>query len=144
MGASLVYLESPNKEKHSKEGKNDKYTYGACEMQGWRLNMEDAIIINPDFEEDTALFGVFDGHGGMEASKVVEKQYERILKENEKYKAGDIKGGLYDSFKETDVYLGSQKGKEEMMKVADANPTKDSPLMNILAETNEKKESGEK
>jgi len=143
MGASLVYLETPNKEKHSKEGKDDKFTFGASEMQGWRLNMEDAIITNLDFEEDTALFGVFDGHGGMEASKVVEKQYERILKEEEKYIEGDIKGGLYDSFKKVDVYLGSQKGKEEMMAVADSNPNKDSQIMKILSENTDAKASGE-
>jgi len=38
MGASLVYLEEPDKEKHSQDGGDDELTYGACSMQGWRLN----------------------------------------------------------------------------------------------------------
>ena len=143
MGASLVYLESPKKEKHIREGKNSKYTYGASEMQGWRLNMEDAIITNLEFGEDEILFGVFDGHGGMEASQVVEKNYERILKENEKFKENDVKGGLYNSFKEIDVFLGSQKGKEEMIEVADKNPDRDIPLMKIISDSGDFKSNGE-
>jgi len=38
MGASLVYLEEPDKTKHSEVGKNDKLSYAAVSMQGWRLN----------------------------------------------------------------------------------------------------------
>ena len=73
MGASLVYLDKPNKDKNSFDDKNEKFSYGACEMQGWRLNMEDATITNLEFDSDAALFGVFDGHGGKEASSVVKK-----------------------------------------------------------------------
>jgi len=39
-------------------------------MQGWRLNMEDAHIANPEFmnNPEKAVFGVFDGHGGREVA----------------------------------------------------------------------------
>jgi len=39
-------------------------------MQGWRINMEDSHIANDRFseEDDRALFGVFDGHGGREVA----------------------------------------------------------------------------
>ena len=35
-------------------------------LQGWRKSMEDAHIAVLDLgnESDTAMFGVFDGHGG--------------------------------------------------------------------------------
>lgn len=73
MGASLVYLEEPDKTKHTEEGKSDLLSYAACSMQGWRLNQvsflfsfaqEDAHISNLEFDTDTILFAVFDGHGG--------------------------------------------------------------------------------
>jgi hypothetical protein len=39
MGASLVYLEKPNKEIEYDEGENDKIKFVAGSMQGWRINM---------------------------------------------------------------------------------------------------------
>lgn len=39
MGASLVYLEKPNKDISFDHGKGDKLSYCAGEMQGWRINM---------------------------------------------------------------------------------------------------------
>ena len=39
MGASLVYLEKPNKEIEYEEGENTKLRFTAGSMQGWRINM---------------------------------------------------------------------------------------------------------
>lgn len=39
MGASLVYLDKPNKEIHYEEGENDFFKFTAAGMQGWRINM---------------------------------------------------------------------------------------------------------
>jgi len=39
MGASLVYLNQPNKEIEHEVGNNDYISYAAGNMQGWRLNM---------------------------------------------------------------------------------------------------------
>ncbi len=39
MGASLVYLDQPNKEIQFEEGENGKLKFTAGQMQGWRLNM---------------------------------------------------------------------------------------------------------
>lgn len=39
MGASLVYLEKPNKSIDFEDGENDKAKYVAASMQGWRINM---------------------------------------------------------------------------------------------------------
>lgn len=38
MGASLVYLEEPDKTKHPEDDSSDSLAYGLCSMQGWRLN----------------------------------------------------------------------------------------------------------
>lgn len=144
MGASLVYLEKPNTEKHPFEGKSDKYEFGGCEMQGWRLNMEDAIIANTKFDTDTALFGVFDGHGGKEASQVVKNNFERILKENDDYEKEDYESALIDTFIKTDEFLGSTEGKRQMKEIALENPETKSPLMKLLTGDEEVKSDGQR
>ena len=44
-------------------------------MQGWRLNHEDSQIFEPDLENGIGVFGVFDGHAGVEASKYCEEYF---------------------------------------------------------------------
>ena len=39
MGASLVYLEKPNKEIQFELGSNQNLNFAAGGMQGWRINM---------------------------------------------------------------------------------------------------------
>ena len=39
MGASLVYLDKPNKDIVFDEGENEKMKFAAGSMQGWRINM---------------------------------------------------------------------------------------------------------
>ena len=39
MGASLVYLDKPNKDIEIQEGSNKVLNFAAGSMQGWRLNM---------------------------------------------------------------------------------------------------------
>lgn len=39
MGASLVYLDEPNKNIEWAEGEDNRATFACGEMQGWRLNM---------------------------------------------------------------------------------------------------------
>lgn len=70
MGASLVYLTEPNKDIEYETGSNDYISFAVGQMQGWRLNMEDAHIANPKYsgDENKAVFGVFDGHGGREVA----------------------------------------------------------------------------
>ena len=46
MGASLVYLEKPNKEIQFEEGENHKVRFVAAGMQGWRINMVSNILIH--------------------------------------------------------------------------------------------------
>ena len=42
-------------------------------MQGWRRSMEDAHIAEVFSSGEGALFGVFDGHGGAEVARFVQK-----------------------------------------------------------------------
>jgi serine/threonine protein phosphatase PrpC len=49
--------------------------------------MEDSHIANIQFDGKTGLFGVFDGHGGVEVAQFVKRNYEQVLLENTSYKA---------------------------------------------------------
>lgn len=80
MGASLVYLKEPNKDKVIERGNEMGISYAAVGMQGWRINMEDSHIANITFDKDTSLFGVFDGHGGVEVAQYCKRNYENELK----------------------------------------------------------------
>lgn len=51
MGASLVYLEEPDKTKHSDDAESSNLAYGQCSMQGWRLNQ----VINFIFRKTLIL-----------------------------------------------------------------------------------------
>ncbi len=87
MGASLVYLDKPNKEIVFDEGESDKMKFAAGSMQGWRINMEDSHIASLKFNEELnqQLFGVFDGHGGKEVAQFTEHHYIDLLKKNTNY-----------------------------------------------------------
>jgi serine/threonine protein phosphatase PrpC len=113
-------------------------------MQGWRINMEDAMITNLNFDTDAALFAVFDGHGGKEASHVVKENYERILKASDEYASEDYENALHNSFIKTDEFLGSEEGKNQMKEVALKNPETKSPLMKLLTGGEETKTSDER
>ena len=63
MGASLVYLEKPNKDINFDQGENEFLSYTAGEMQGWRINMVSKITNKHykslwDWEED--IFSAID------------------------------------------------------------------------------------
>ena len=83
MGA---YLSEPNINKDSIDEDNEKLSFGASSMQGWRLDqevnsylclyflifilllfMKDAhnSIIDFDKDTNTSFFAVYDGHGGI-------------------------------------------------------------------------------
>lgn len=56
--------------------------WASCEMQGWRQAMEDATCVVhslPEPLEQQALFAVFDGHGGAQVSKIVSKEFPKVL-----------------------------------------------------------------
>ena len=46
MGASLVYLDEPNKNIEWAEGEDAKATFACGEMQGWRLNMVSVLTMS--------------------------------------------------------------------------------------------------
>jgi serine/threonine protein phosphatase PrpC len=60
---------------------SDQFMVGASEMQGYRMNMEDAMTIDLSLEnhKNFAYFGVYDGHAGEKASLYLEEHlYKRV------------------------------------------------------------------
>ena len=79
------FLTKPVTEKNAQDGKNDKYMFGACSMQGWRKSNEDAHIHKLDLGDGNSLFAVFDGHGGEQVAKFCEKYMPPILLGSDEY-----------------------------------------------------------
>ncbi|XP_057377745.1 protein phosphatase 1G-like [Daphnia carinata] len=121
MGA---YLSEPIVEKISCNEKSDQLSYGASSMQGWRVSQEDAHNCILDFDTDTSLFAVYDGHGGHEVATYCAEHLPNFLKTLDSYKQGDISAALEEA------YLGfdHQLTKEDVVKTLHCiagNKTKD-------------------
>ena len=67
--------------------------------------MEDASIAILNFDTNSSLFGVFDGHGGNLISNFVSQNFEKMLLNNEKYKTGKIEESLIETFIKFDDLL---------------------------------------
>jgi serine/threonine protein phosphatase PrpC len=109
MGA---YLDAPKTEKEVDKGSNEICSWGACEMQGWRVNIEDAhLAIRVDLAkgEKGMIFAVFDGHGGKEVAIFAAEKYKETLTNNANFKNGKYKEALEQSFYDLDEAVGVQE-----------------------------------
>merc|ERR1719440_1898549 len=135
MGTAVTYLEEPIKEKDLIDGNstsNGRFIrHGACEMQGWRVNMEDAHLAVPDLDDQVSLYGVFDGHGGRGVSRFAARELPRILKETEGWKAGDYKTALEQAFLEVDEQLRSDTGRKAVEELDKPDPQKPRRLLQV-------------
>lgn len=98
MGA---FLDSPITDKNSEVGSNEICSWGACSMQGWRTDMEDAHVaksITLPSGKTGLLFGVFDGHGGKDVAKYVEDNLQKYLTELDEFKKENYEEALTKSF----------------------------------------------
>ena len=56
------------------------------------------------------MFGVFDGHGGREVSKFVERHFIEELKNNTNFLSKDFEKALYETFLKMDELILSPSG----------------------------------
>jgi protein phosphatase 1G len=121
------FLPSPIKEKESEDKENDFIRYGSSGMQGWRKRMEDAHIseLSLGDKKQYNVFGVFDGHGGKEVSQFVKKHFVDELKNNDKFKKGDIKQALQETFLKMDDLMRKEQGKKELEIIANKSKEED-------------------
>mmetsp|Transcript_4679 Transcript_4679/g.5072 ORF Transcript_4679/g.5072 Transcript_4679/m.5072 type:complete len:355 (+) Transcript_4679:52-1116(+) len=98
---------------------------GFFEAQGRRDTMEDTHVVfdwledgNNNLPKDKqcktlGFFGVYDGHGGVDAAQLVQSLLHKCIIDSDKWKAGDVDGAIVEGFKKTDetiVSLSNEKG----------------------------------
>eukprot|EP00347_Sterkiella_histriomuscorum_P012912 403366745 len=132
MGASLVYLDRPKTQKETISGVGKNHRYACSQMQGWRLNMEDAHICNPDFEKNASIYGVFDGHGGIEVAEFCSKNLEEVLQQQQNYKMKNYDLALQDTFLKIDEILQTPGGKRQLLQIQASYPPQVSPVERAL------------
>ena len=109
MGNETDSVNQANTEKGTYDKTVSNMKIGVCEMQGWRRTMEDAAIVLPNFEKNTSLFGVLDGHGGSIISEFVSVNFKNILIRTESYKKGLYEKALSETFLIMDELLKNKK-----------------------------------
>lgn len=70
-----------------------------------------------NFDTNTSLFAVFDGHGGSEVALYCSQKLPAFLKEVEAYKKGDFEQALKDAFIGFDATLVNDDVIEELKKL---------------------------
>lgn len=80
--------------------------------------LQDAHTCLLNFDTDTSLFAVFDGHGGAEVAQYCAKYLPNFLKNIQEYKNGDLKSALEKAFIEFDKLLINPKVIEELKALA--------------------------
>ena len=88
------------------------------------LTCKDAHIAIADYDADTALFGVFDGHGGPEVSKYCAQHLPDFIKSLNSYQNNNLKECLEEAFLKFDKTL-TQKEVIEELKILAGNPEVD-------------------
>ncbi|XP_028258342.1 protein phosphatase 1G isoform X2 [Parambassis ranga] len=130
MGA---YLSQPNTTKTSSDGGNSSMSYGFSAMQGWRVSMEDAHNCIPEFDVETAMFAVYDGHGGEEVALYCSKYLPEIIKEQKTYKDGKLQKALEDAFLAVDSRMTTEEVIKELVQIA-GRPTEEPPTEKVAEE----------
>ncbi|CAH0701731.1 unnamed protein product [Spodoptera exigua] len=120
MGA---YLSEPVTEKVSSDEANDKLECGASSMQGWRVNQEDAHNTILEYDSNTSLFAVYDGHGGAEVATYCSQNLPNFIKNTEAYKNGDLIKALEDAFLGFDATIATKEVMDILKELAgEINP----------------------
>ncbi|XP_024316136.1 probable protein phosphatase 2C 11 isoform X3 [Brachypodium distachyon] len=114
-----VYLSTPKTDKLSEDGQNDKLKFGLSSMQGWRASMEDAHSALLDLDNETAFFGVFDGHGGRVVAKFCAKYLHSQVLKSEAYSSGDLGTAVHRAFFRMDGMMRGQRGWRELSALGD-------------------------
>lgn len=60
--------------------------------------LQDAHNCILEFDENTSLFAVYDGHGGHEVAQYCSQNLPQYIKDTDAYKSGDMEKALIDAF----------------------------------------------
>lgn len=93
-----VYLKHAIRSTDTNTGGGVFFDFAASSCQGWRNTQEDVHLIIPNFDDNTSLFAVFDGHNGVEVATYAAKYLPDYIRCNRKYRSGNIVEGLKEAF----------------------------------------------
>ncbi|CAD8074687.1 unnamed protein product [Paramecium primaurelia] len=96
------FLSQPNTQKSHEYQFSGYLSCYTTAMQGWRLQMEDAHLMKPNFIENISLFAVFDGHGGSGISKFLADNFMNVLISQPAFEKMDFMQSLHDTFLQLD------------------------------------------
>nr|XP_032631098.1 protein phosphatase 1G isoform X2 [Chelonoidis abingdonii] len=83
-----------------------------------RVSMEDAHNCIPELDGETAMFSVYDGHGGAEVALYCAKYLPEIIKDQKAYKEGKLQKALEDAFLAIDAKLTTEEVIKELAQIA--------------------------
>ncbi|GMM55442.1 type 2C protein phosphatase [Maudiozyma humilis] len=104
-------LSNPVIDKEHHSGADKLSAFGLCAMQGWRMSMEDAHIVELDANENgksgdhIALYSIFDGHGGSGVAQFAGARVASILQQQSAFQEGKLAQALLDTYLATDEAL---------------------------------------
>lgn len=115
---ATVYLDQAIRSIQTVTGTASDFEYAASSCQGWRNTMEDVHLVIPNFEADSSLFAVFDGHNGIEVASFCSKYLPDYILSNKKYQNGiDIVEGLKEAFMLLDNSILMKESMEELVEI---------------------------
>ncbi|KAF7488466.1 Putative protein phosphatase [Sarcoptes scabiei] len=112
------YLSKPKTQITTSYDQGSHFKYCTAEMQGWRKTQEDAHVARLHFDgEDTAFFGVFDGHGGEEVSRYCALYLPDFIRDCSLYKENKISEAIEECFLRFDRKLLEPDVQAELAKI---------------------------
>lgn len=71
--------------------------------------LQDAHNCLLDFDEDTSLFAVYDGHGGHEVALYTSQKLPDYIKGTDAYGKGDLENALINAFLDFDATIATRE-----------------------------------
>lgn len=103
-------LSNPIIDKEHHSGHDILTAFGLCAMQGWRMSMEDAHIVELNIQDKNAkdhiaFYSVFDGHGGSGVAQYCGENVAKILQKQPSFAQKKYSKALIETYLATDVAL---------------------------------------
>uniref|UniRef100_A0A6G1SNS3 protein-serine/threonine phosphatase n=1 Tax=Aceria tosichella TaxID=561515 RepID=A0A6G1SNS3_9ACAR len=133
------YLSKVDDKVYISEGKGRNFQYASASCQGWRREQEDAEVCLSEFDENTSLFILCDGHGGAEVAKYTVAHLPDFIKDHKLYKEGKYEELLTQVLIDFDAHLRTDKVMAELERIAKDEEVKTNE--DIVSETNVNSES---